>query len=358
MISQTLMNNKTLKSKIATFGETMLRLSTIDNNRISQSKLLEISFAGSEANVAVDLAIWGKDTVFISAIPTNDIGEAVIYDLNRYKINTDFVIRVPNGRLGIFFVESGVNQLESKVTYDREFSAFINHYFSEDYFALAFENCAWLHWSGISPGLGFNGIENVRKAIGVAVQKKMVISCDLNYRSKLWGFGKMPQEVMPELLQNANIILGNEEDAQTMLSLDKLHNINVHNGNISHEHYKYVCQLIFEKFPKCNIIAFTVRESQSANHNNWSAILATRTKFYSSTKYEIKNIVDRVGAGDSFSAGIIYGLNSFGNDYQKVLNFATAASCLKHSIKGDYCLCKIEIINQLLQGNKAGRINR
>lgn len=343
--------------KIATFGEIMMRLSTPNQERLQQNNSFDVSFAGSEANVAVDLGIWGLQTSYITSLPDNEIGDKVIYDINRFNVDTSSIKRKKNDRLGILYLEKGANQLGSKVIYDRTNSAFANDSFSEDFFEEAFNGHTWLHWSGITPGLGYNSINNIENALRAGIKNNLTISCDLNYRAKLWNFGLKPHEIMPGLLQNARVIMGNEEDASIMLGLNDS-NIDVNKGEIDQNEFKKICQSVFEKLPNCEIICFSVRESKSANHNNWSAILATRQEFYTSEKYEIKNIVDRVGAGDSFSAGIIYGLNIFNNDYKKTLEFATAASCLKHSIKGDYCNCSVSEITKLVQGVSSGRINR
>lgn len=343
---------------VSTFGEIMMRLSTVDNNRINQSKFFEINFAGSESNVAVNLSLWGIKTSFISSLPDNDLGKLAISDLNRYSVKTEFIQKTLESRIGTIYIEKGANYLPSNVIYDRSCSAFAKDVFTVDFYHAALKDSKWLHWSGITPGLGINSIENLNKAIQVALEKGLTISCDLNYRSKLWNYGKFPHEVMPELIKSSNVILGNEEDAQIMLNLKNTPVVDVEKGKISIEHYKQICESIFEKYPACSVIAFSIRESKSADHNDWSAVLATRDSFFTSTKYKIKNIVDRVGAGDSFSAGIIYGLNTFKDDYQKTLEFATAASCLKHSIKGDYCLCNTNEITKLMQGISTGRINR
>lgn len=343
--------------KIATFGEIMMRLSTPNNERIQQNYIFEVSFAGSEANVAVDLAIWGMQTSFITALPNSELGEKVLSDLKRFNVDTSNVKLVEKGRLGMLFLEKGANQLGSKVIYDRSNTTFSNEPLSQDFFDNAFKDCQWLHWSGITPGLGINSIESIKNALNAAINKGMSISCDLNYRGKLWDFGTKPNEIMPLLLQNAKVIMGNEEDAIIMLGLNN-NDINVEIAEIDANKYKYICEAMFNKFPNCEIICFSIRESQSADHNNWSAILATRTEFLISTKYEIKNIIDRVGAGDSFSAGILYGLNTFKDNLKQTLEFATAASCLKHSIKGDYCICNTGEIIKLMEGNTSGRINR
>ncbi|MDD4156616.1 MAG: sugar kinase [Candidatus Cloacimonetes bacterium] len=344
--------------KISTFGEIMLRLSTVDNERISQSKYFEISFAGSEANVAVNLSIWGEDTFFITTIPNNEIGGSVLYELKRYGVDTSYIKRLTDSRLGTFYIEKGSNYLPSNVIYDRMHSSFIIDTYNEEFFDSAFRNANWFHWSGITPGLGLNTIENIKNATKSSRKLGLTISCDLNYRSKLWKNVGNPKDIMPELLSNTNVIIGNEEDAQIMLDLDDIDVVDVNHGTIDEQYYKQICNSIFKKYPNCNVIAFTLRESKSADHNVWSAILSTRDVFFTSQKYEIKNIVDRVGAGDTFAAGIIYGINNFQDDFQKILEFATAASCLMHSIKGDFCICNLETIFKLMSGNKSGRIVR
>lgn len=343
--------------KVATFGEIMMRFSTISNNKITQSDSFKISFAGSEANVAVALSYWGLNSKYLTALPNNDLGHMVLLDLNKYKIDTSSIILNENKRLGLLFIESGANQKPSKVIYDRKYSAFSQERFNKEYFKNALSGSNWLHWSGITPGTSQISIQNIINALEVAKDLNMKISCDLNYRNKLWDFGVNCNDIMPDLLTNANIIMGNEEDATLMLGLKSKNNC-IGNGKIQLAVYKDICKEIFDKYAKCEIIAFSLRKSISANHNNWSAILATRDTFIHSKEYEIKNIVDRVGAGDSFSAGIIYGLSVYKNNLKKVLEFATAASCLKHSINGDYCLSKKEEVLKLIDGNSSGRIVR
>lgn len=343
--------------RIATFGEIMMRLSTQNHNKLIQTNALDLGYAGSEANVAVDLAYWGIDTLYMTVIPDNITGEMVIKDLNQYRVDTDSIVKVPDTRLGLLFLEPGTNQRSSKVVYDREYSAFANTQLDKNYYEQALKGCTWFHWSGITPGLNENCVNNLRIALEVANEKKLTISCDLNYRGKLWNYGKHPDEVMPELLNNTSIILGNEEDATLMLGIENP-GIDITNDTLDNELYIKITQSIFDKFPQCETICFSKREAISANHNNWSAILSRRNLFFVSKTYEIKNILDRIGAGDSFSAGIIYGLNHFDGDYEKTLEYATAASCLKHSINGDYCLAKTEEIAELVDGNTKGRIVR
>ena len=342
--------------KITTFGEIMMRLSTIDNAKIVSSDSFRISFAGSEANVAVALSYWELDSQYLTALLDNDLGQMALFDLNKYKIDTLSILLYKNKRMGIIFIESGANQRPSKVLYDRKKSAFFDCKFEKKYFRNAMSGSKWFHWSGITPGTSRGGIQNITNALEVAKEMKITVSCDLNHRGNLWNFGVNPKEVMPELLSSASVIIGNEEDAMLMLDLS-LKNSGTNNV-IRIEAYKNICNEILKKYPNCEIVAFSLRESISANHNNWSSILATRDIFLHSTEYKIKNIVDRVGSGDSFSAGIIYGLSNFKNDLERVLEFATAASCLKHSIGGDYCLFKKEEIFELIDGSSSGRIVR
>ena len=342
---------------IVTFGEIMMRFSTNNNNRLIQSKSLELSFAGSEANVAIDLAYWGMKTRFITALPENDLGDMVIRDLKQNNVDTNFILRNESNRLGLFFLEHGANQRNSKIIYDRKDSSFSIQKFDEQFFSSALKDCNWFHWSGITSGLNMNSINNLETGLKIANENNLTISCDLNYRAKLWDFGIDPNAIMPKILTSSRIIIGNEEDAFKMLNVQEIEK-KYFNKEPTINLYKEACIAIFEVLPNCEIICFSLRKSISANHNNWSAILATRNDFFESTTYEIKNIVDRVGAGDTFSAGIIYGLNNFPNDLKKTLEFATAASCLKHSINGDYCIAKQHEIEQLLNGNNSGRIIR
>ena len=343
--------------KIATFGEIMMRITTQNKNRFIQSKSADISFAGSEANVAVDLAYWGLNTRYLTVLPDNIPGEMVVNDIAQYRVDTNKIMNTPDQRLGILFLEPGVNQRSSKVVYDREYSAFANTKLDRNYFEQALEDCTWFHWSGITPGLNENCVNNLRVALEVANEKKLTISCDLNYRGKLWNYGKLPAEVMPELLDTTSVILGNEEDAILMLGIENP-GIDITSDALGNELYMKVTQSIFDKFPRCKTICFSKREAISANHNNWSAILSRRDLFLESKTYEIRNILDRVGAGDSFSSGIIYGLNHFEDDYRTTLEYASAASCLKHSINGDYCLTNPNEIMELVKGNSKGRIVR
>ena len=341
--------------RITTFGEIMMRLSASGNETILSGHCFETSFAGSEANVLVALAYWGVNTKYLTVLPDSVLGLKAIHDLGKYGVDTSSIVSLEGERMGLLFLEYGANQRSDKVIYDRKKSAFANKKFDKKYFFEEIQDSDFFHWSGITPATSENGVCNIINAIEAASKEKIKISCDLNYRSSLWDYGSNPKKIMPKLLSSANVIIGNEEDAAAMLELNVECDIS---KGADIEVYKRICDKIFGMFPNCEVIAFTLRHSISANHINWSSVLATRKEFFQSTKYSINNIVDRVGSGDSFAAGILYGLLNFNHDFQRVLEYATAASCLKHSIKGDYCLVKKEDIFELMDGNSLGRIKR
>lgn len=341
--------------KIASFGEIMLRLTCEDKLKIIQSNKFDISFAGAEANVSLALANWGVQSSFISILPKNELGELVIADLKKYSVDDSLIIQ-DEGRLGILFLEGGANQRGSKVIYDRKNSTFSNIEISYEWFLEKLNGYDWLHWTGITPSLSEVSLQNCKNAIKAANNHEIVISTDLNFRNKLWDYGKKANEIMPELLEFSKIIIGNEEDADKVLGI-KPKKTDVSKGVVEIEAYRDIAEQVYNKFPRCEIVAFSLRESLSADHNRWSGVLFNGKDFIVSPKYDIKNIVDRVGSGDSFAAGLIYGLQNK-ESHQDALNFAVAASCLKHSISGDYCLASISEVNQLMDGNFSGRINR
>jgi len=299
--------------KYITFGEIMLRLKSPNLERFFQSPLLEATFGGGEANVAVGLAQFGLNVAYVSVIPNNSIGDACLGELRRQGVDTSSIVR-KGDRLGIYFLETGANQRPSKVVYELS-------------------------------------LEAVKKARG----KGITVSCDLNYRGKLWKYGKSAPEVMGELVKYADIVIGNEEDCQKSLGVKV--NIDVESGELQIEKYKELTDKILKLYPNIKKIAITLRESHSANYNGWSAVLNNREEFLISKKYEIHNIVDRVGAGDTFAAGLIYGLNNLSND-KEALEFAVAASCLMHSIPGDLPLLSVEEVKSLAVGAGSGRVQR
>lgn len=333
----------------------MLRLSTIGYDRFQQSSKFESSFAGAETNVAVDLAIWGEKTRFLTVLPNNPLGFKCLSDVMQYNVDTNFVKSV-TGRLGVMFIEKGASQRGSQVIYDRRNSCISETKLDTDYFKNAFHGCDWFHFTGITPAISKISWENCVRAIEVAKQLGMTISTDLNYRAKLWNYGTKATEIMPSLIRHSNIIIGNEEDAILSLGLNGK-NIDVTTGILPIDNYQIISEDIFKQNPQCKYIAFTLRESLSANHNKWSAVLFCRDSIYISKKYDITHIVDRVGAGDSFAAGLIFGLR-FYREPQLALEYAIAASCIKHTVSGDYCLATVEEIETLMNGNNSGRIKR
>ncbi len=339
---------------VLTFGEIMLRLKAPGKERLFQSPLLEATFGGGEANVAVGLAHLGMEVYYVSVIPRNQIGDACIAELRRHGIDTSRILR-RGERLGIYFLEPGANQRPSRVTYDRSNSAISLATPDDMDWESIFEGIDWFHITGITPAISENAAENSLVAVGKAKEKGITISCDLNYRKKLWKYGKKPVEVMGELLKFVDIAVGNEEDCQKSLGIKV--DVDVESGKLDVDKYKILTDRVLEAYPNLKKIAITMRESYSADYNGWSAVLNNREEFIVSKRYEIHDIVDRVGAGDTFSAGIIYGLNNFDND-RETLEFAVAASCLKHSIPGDFPIISVDEVISLMRGSGSGRVVR
>lgn len=340
---------------IATFGEIMLRLKSPGFERFFQSPTLEATFGGGEANVAVSLCNYGLPARFVSAVPENDIGQACLRELRGFGVDTNFVKRVSGARMGIYFLEGGANQRPSKVIYDRAESAIANLKADEIDFDAAFEGCSWLHLTGITPAISQNAADLSIQAVKAAKAKGLHVSCDLNYRKNLWKYGKTAQEVMSELVKYVDTVIANEEDFQKSLGLNT--DVAVEHGELNADSYRAIAELAIKKFPNIKRVAITMRESKSANHNDWSACLHDGKNFYVSRKYSITDIVDRVGGGDSFGGGLIYGLNTY-EDPQQALEFAVAASCLKHSINGDYNRVNISEVESLMKGSGSGRVQR
>jgi 2-dehydro-3-deoxygluconokinase len=335
----------------------MLRLKPPNWERFFQSPLLEAAFGGGEANVAVGLARIGLNVAYVSVIPNNSIGDACIGELRRQGVDTSLIMRKGN-RLGIYFLEAGANQRPSKVIYDRSHSAIAEAKPGDINWDKVFdvvEGVRWFHITGITPAISLSASELSLEAVKKAREKGITISCDLNFRKNLWKYGKSAPEVMGELVEYADIVIGNEEDCQKSLGIKA--DINVESGRLQAEKYKELTDKILSLYPNIKKIAITLRESNSANHNGWSAVLNNREKFLVSKKYEIHDIVDRVGAGDTFAAGLIYGLNNLHND-KETLEFAAAASCLKHSIPGDLPLLSAEEVKRLAGGTGSGRVQR
>ena len=341
--------------KYITFGEIMLRLKTPGYEKFFQSPLLEGTFGGGEANVAVGLARLGLEVAYISVIPDNLIGSACIRELKKHNVDTSFILR-KGDRLGIYFLEAGANQRPSKVVYDRSHSAIAETEPGEINWDKIFEEASWFHISGITPAISLSAAKLSLEAVKKAREKKVTISCDLNFRKKLWKYGKSAPGIMGELIKYVDIVIGNEEDCQKSLGI-KIENIDIESGNLQAKKYEELTNKILENYPNIKKITITLRESHSANYNGWSAILNNRKEFFVSKKYEIHHIVDRVGAGDTFSAGLIYGLNQLKDD-RETLEFAVAASCLMHSIPGDLPLLSVEEVKNLAKGTGSGRVQR
>ena len=340
--------------KYITFGEIMLRLKPLNRERFFQSPLLEATFGGGEANVAVGLARFGLNVAYVSVIPNNSIGDACIRELRKQGIDTSLVIR-KGERLGIYFLEAGSNQRPSVVVYDRSHSAIAEASVKDIDWNKVFEGAQWFHISGITPAISLSAADLSLEAVKKAKEKGVTVSCDLNFRKKLWKYGKSAPEMMSELVKYADIAIGNEEDCQKSLGVKV--NINVETGKLQTEKYQELTERVLELYPNIQKIAITLRESRSANYNGWSAVLNNRKEFLISKKYKIRNIVDRVGGGDTFAAGLIYGFNNLHNDKES-LEFAVAASCLMHSIPGDLPLLSVEEVKSLAGGVTSGRVQR
>jgi len=340
--------------KYITFGEIMLRLKPPNWERFFQSPLLEATFGGGEANVAVGLARFGLNVAYVSVIPNNPIGDACLGELRRQGVDTSLIIR-KGDRLGVYFLEAGANQRPSKVIYDRSHSAIAEASPEDINWDKVFDGVSWFHITGITPAISLSASELSLEAVKKAREKGITISCDLNFRKNLWKYGKSAPQVMGELVKYIDIAIGNEEDCQKSLGIKV--DIDIESGRLQTEKYKELTRKVLNLYPNIKKIAITLRESYSANHNGWSAVLNNREKFLISKKYEIHNIVDRVGAGDTFAAGLIYGFNSLDND-KKALEFAVAASCLMHSIPGDLPLLSVDKVKSLVGGSGSGRVQR
>jgi 2-dehydro-3-deoxygluconokinase len=340
--------------KYLTFGEIMLRLKPPHGERFFQSPLLEATFGGGEANVAVGLARFGLKVAYVSVIPKNAIGDACLGELRRQGVDTSLMIRKGN-RLGIYFLENGANQRPSMVIYDRSYSAIAEASPGDIDWDKVFDGVSWFHITGITPAISLSASELSLEAVKKAREKGITISCDLNFRKNLWKYGKPAPEVMTELVKYVDIALGNEEDCQKSLGVKV--NIDVESGKLQVQRYKELTDKVLSLYPHLQKIAITLRESHSADYNGWSAVLNNRKEFLISKKYEIHDIVDRVGTGDTFAAGLIYGINNLNSD-KEALEFAVAASCLKHSIPGDLPLLSVEEVNSLAGGAASGRVQR
>jgi 2-dehydro-3-deoxygluconokinase len=346
------------RPRIITFGEVMLRLKSPGKERLLTNPILEATFGGGEANVAVSLANFGLDSGFISALPENTLGDACIRLLRGRGVDVSNVIR-SGSRIGIYFLEEGANQRPSSVIYDRADSSIATLAPDVVKWDKVFEGYNWFHITGITPAISATAAQLSMEAVKTAKELGLTVSCDFNFRKKLWKYGKSAPEVMRELVTHVDIGIANEEDCQKSLniSMPATSDKTITEGKLDANAYKSLAENVLAEFPNLKKQCITLRESYSANHNGWSACLHNGKDFYLSKHYDIRNIIDRVGGGDSFAAGMIYGMSN-GMEDSQALEFAVAASCLKHSIPGDFNQVSIADVNRLMGGDVSGRVQR
>ncbi len=336
------------------FGEIMLRLKSPDHERFFQSPNLQATFGGGEANVAVALAGFGLDSSFVTALPANDIGDAAIRELRGFGVDTGGIVRSGH-RVGIYFLEAGANQRPSKVIYDRADSSICEAAPGDFDWQRIFSGATWFHITGITPALSQSAADLSLEAVRAAKKNAVTVSCDFNFRSKLWQYGRAAPQVMSELVRLIDVGIANEEDCQKSLGVSV--EVEVESGELDIGKYEALSEKMMSIYPNLSVMAITLRESRSADQNGWSACLRDKTGFHISRHYEIADIIDRVGGGDSFASALIYGLNAY-TDRQESLEFAVAASCLKHSIPGDFNRVSIDEVKKLLAGDVSGRVQR
>ena len=340
---------------IVTFGEIMLRLAPPGFERFLQSPQFVATFGGGEANVAVAVAGFGLPARYVTVLPDkNPISDSLIAEMRRFGVDASAIVR-GKGRFGIYFVEAGANQRPSKVVYDREGSAIAIAKPGSIDWNKSFDGGTWFHITGITPAISEGAAELALESVKAARAKGLKVSCDLNYRKNLWKWGKQASEVMAELFKYVDVGIANEEDCQMALGIKV--DVDVHAGKLEHEQYKKLTDKVLNDFPNLSVLSVTLRESLSASRNGWSACLNNGKEFLLSRHYDITHIVDRVGGGDCFAGGLIYGLSVLGS-HQEALEFAVAASCLKHSIPGDFNRFTAEEVDGLIQGGGSGRVQR
>ncbi|MDB4263627.1 sugar kinase [Flavobacteriaceae bacterium] len=345
-------------NKVVTFGEIMLRLSPPGFLRFSQANSFDVVYGGGESNVAVSLANYGIDVDFVTRLPQNDLGDCALRELRKQGINTHNIIR-GGDRLGIYFLETGAINRGSKVVYDRANSSVSEIKPNMVDWKKVFNGVRWFHWTGITPAISQSAADTCLEAVKIASSLGITISTDLNYRSKLWKYGGDREAIMSELTSYCDIILGNEEDAEMHFGIKPEGlDVTTQGDQIKADAFLSVCQQMMKKFPKAKKVITTLRGSISASHNTWAGILYDGNTLFESPQYQITHIVDRVGGGDSFMGGLIYGLLTYPNADQKALNFAVAASSLKHTITGDANLVSIEEVEKLMGGDASGRVAR
>lgn len=336
----------------------MLRLATPGYLRFSQTNELSATFGGGEANVAVSLANYGMEAEFVTRLPENDIAAACVKDLHKHGVKTDHIV-YGGDRMGIYFLETGAVARASKVVYDRAHSAISEIKPGMIDWEQVLAGADWFHWTGITPAISQGAADVCLEAIQTANRLGIPVSCDLNYRKNLWKYGKKASEVMPDLVAGCDIILGNEEDAEKVFGIKpEGFDVTATAGEVNAAEFESVCTQLMQRFPRARKVIITLRGSINANHNTWGGVLYDGKQLFQSPRYDITHIVDRVGGGDSFMGGLIYGLLTYPQDDQLALNFAVAASCLKHTIYGDYNEVTVKEVENLMKGDGSGRVSR
>ncbi len=344
--------------KVVTFGEIMLRLAPQGFLRFSQANSFDVVYGGGESNVAVSLANYGVPVDFVTRLPKNDIGDCALMEMRKRGVGTDQIV-YGGDRLGIYFLETGAVSRGSKVVYDRAHSAIAEIEPGMIDWKAVFKDAGWFHWTGITPAISQGAADVCLEAVKVASDMGITISTDLNYRAKLWNYGGDREAIMTELTAYCDIILGNEEDAEKHFEIKPEGlDITTQGEHVKAEAFLSVCTQMMKKFPKAKKVITTLRGSISASHNTWAGVLYDGKTMFKSPEYQITDIVDRVGGGDSFMGGLIYGLLQYPDDDQNALNFAVAASCLKHTIKGDANLATVAEVEKLMSGDASGRVAR
>tara|TARA_B110000046_G_scaffold60990_1_gene68574 strand:+ start:589 stop:1629 length:1041 start_codon:yes stop_codon:yes gene_type:complete len=344
--------------KVVTFGEIMLRLAPPGFLRFSQTNSLEVVYGGGESNVAVSLANYGVPVEFVTRLPNNDIGHCAHMEMRKRGVGTTHV-NWGGDRLGIYFLETGAVSRGSKVVYDRAHSAMSEITAGMIDWDVVFDGVEWFHWTGITPAISQGAADACLEAVKAASAKGITISTDLNYRKKLWNYDGDRESIMTELTSYCDIILGNEEDAEMHFGIKPEGlDITTQGHEVKAEAFLSVCKQMMSKFPRAKKVITTLRGSISASHNTWAGVMYDGNTMFESPQYQITDIVDRVGGGDSFMGGLIYGLLKYPENDQNALNFAVAASCLKHTIKGDANLVTLDEVEKLMSGDASGRVAR
>lgn len=340
--------------RVVTFGELMLRLKSPAHERLFQSPVLEATFGGAESNVAVSLANYGVPVSFVTVLPANAIGDGAVGELRRFGVDTRHVRR-QGSRVGIYFLETGANQRPSTVIYDRSGSGMSSARVGDLDWDSILADASWFHVSGVTPALSATAAELTLEGVQAARAKGLTVSCDYNFRKNLWNYGRSAPEVMPAIVRHAHVGIANEEDCQKALGIDV--EVDVTAADLDVERYGTIARRVLDAFPNLEKQVITLRESRSADDNRWSAVLYDGSELRRSRQYEISHIIDRVGAGDSFAAGLIYGLLTYRDD-ARALEFAAAASCLKHSVPGDFNRVSVAEVEALMRGEQSGRVQR